>query len=112
MPGFPKGNNPISPPYGFGEEDYERPIFLDNVLGMEFATVTKMLEILKRTYCSTLGIEFMHISNPEEKSWIQDRIEGPDKSIEFTANGKLAIMNKLVEAEGFENFIDVKYKGT
>jgi len=98
--------------YGFNEEDYDRPIFLDNVLGMKFATITQMLEILKRTYCSTLGIEFMHISNPEEKSWIQERIEGPDKAIEFTANGKLAIMNKLVEAEGFENFIDVKYKGT
>ncbi|MEE9314360.1 MAG: 2-oxoglutarate dehydrogenase E1 component [Rhizobiaceae bacterium] len=98
--------------YGFTEADYERPIFLDNVLGMEFAIIPQMLEILQRTYCSTLGIEFMHISNPEEKSWIQERIEGQDKFIEFTKEGKLAIMNKLVEAEGFENFIDVKYKGT
>ena len=98
--------------YGFTEADYERPIFLDKVLGMDFATIPQMLEILKRTYCSTLGVEFMHISNPDEKSWIQERIEGPDKSIEFTKNGKLAIMNKLVEAEGFERFLDVKYKGT
>ncbi len=98
--------------YGFLESDYDRQIFLDNVLGMEFATVPQMLEILKRTYCSTLGVEFMHISNPQEKAWIQERIEGPDKSIEFTKPGKLAIMNKLVEAEGFEKFLDVKYKGT
>ena len=98
--------------YGFTEADYDRKIFLDHVLGMEFATIPQMLEVLKRTYCSTLGVEFMHISNPEEKSWIQQRIEGPDKSIEFTENGKLAIMNKLVEAEGFEKFLDVKYKGT
>jgi 2-oxoglutarate dehydrogenase E1 component len=71
-----------------------------------------MLDILKRTYCSTLGVEFMHISNPEEKSWIQERIEGPDKGVDFTEMGKKAILQKLVEAEGFEQFIDVKYKGT
>ncbi len=98
--------------YGFTEADYDRKIFLDNVLGLEFATIPQMLEILKRTYCSTLGVEFMHISNPEEKAWIQERIEGPDKSISFTENGKRAILHKLVEAEGFEKFLDVKYKGT
>ena len=98
--------------YGFIEADYHRPIFLDYVLGLEFATIPEMLEILKRTYCSTMGVEFMHISNPEEKSWVQQRIEGPDKSIEFTKIGKLAILNKLIESEGFERFLDVKYKGT
>jgi 2-oxoglutarate dehydrogenase E1 component len=105
--------NELSPEaYGFTEADYDRPIFIDRVLGLEFATVRQMLDILKRTYCSTIGVEFMHISNPDEKSWIQARIEGPDKGIEFTPNGKKAILQKLVEAEGFEQFIDVKYKGT
>ncbi|TIP32882.1 MAG: 2-oxoglutarate dehydrogenase E1 component, partial [Mesorhizobium sp.] len=92
--------------------DYDRPIFLDNVLGLEFGTIRQMLDILTRTYCSTLGVEFMHISDPEEKAWIQARIEGTDKEISFTAAGKRAILQKLVEAEGFEQFIDVKYKGT
>ena len=82
------------------------------MLGLEYATIPQMLGILKRTYCSTIGVEFMHISNPEEKSWIQQRIEGPDKGVDFTPNGKKAILQKLVEAEGFEQFIDVKYKGT
>ncbi len=105
--------NELSPEaYGFTEADYDRPIFIDHVLGLEYATVRQMLDILTRTYCSTLGVEFMHISNPEEKAWIQERIEGPDKGIEFTANGKKAILHKLIEAEGFEQFIDVKYKGT
>src|SRR5438477_11694634 len=54
----------------------------------------------------------MHISSPEEKAWIQKRIEGPDKGIAFTANGKKAILNKLIEAEGFEKFCDVKFTGT
>jgi 2-oxoglutarate dehydrogenase E1 component len=98
--------------YGFTEADFGRRIFIDHVLGLEFATVPEMLAILRRTYCSTLGIEFMHISSPDEKAWIQERIEGPDKGVAFTANGKKAILNKLIEAEGFENFCDVKFTGT
>ena len=98
--------------YGFIEADYGRKIYIDNYLGMEFATVPEMLEVLKRTYCSTVGVEFMHISDPEAKLWIQERMEGPDKEIKFTPEGKKAILNKLVEAEGFEKFIDVKYTGT
>ena len=105
--------NELSPEaYGFTEADYDRPIFIDHVLGLEYATIRQMLDILKRTYCSTLGVEFMHISNPAEKAWIQERIEGPDKGIDFTPEGKKAILSKLIEAEGFEQFIDVKYKGT
>jgi 2-oxoglutarate dehydrogenase E1 component len=98
--------------YGFTEADYDRKIFLDHVLGLEYATIPEMLGILKRTYSTTMGVEFMHISNPNEKGWIQERIEGPDKGVAFTSNGKKAIFNKMVEAEGFEQFIDVKYKGT
>jgi 2-oxoglutarate dehydrogenase E1 component len=98
--------------YGFTEADFDRPIFIDHVLGLEFATIREMLDILRRTYCSTIGVEFMHISNPAEKAWIQERIEGPDKAIEFSPRGKVAILQKLIEAEGFEQFIDVKYKGT
>ncbi|WP_407049415.1 2-oxoglutarate dehydrogenase E1 component [Methyloraptor flagellatus] len=98
--------------YGFTDADLDRKIFIDNVLGLEFATVREMLEILRRTYCSSIGVEFMHISDPAEKSWIQARIEGPDKTIAFTKEGKRAILKKLIEAEGFEKFLDVKYTGT
>ncbi len=98
--------------FGFGEADLDRKIFIDNVLGLEFATVREMTAILQRTYCNTIGIEFMHISDPEQKAWLQERIEGPDKEIAFTREGKKAILNKLVEAEGFEKFIDLKYTGT
>ena len=97
--------------YGFDEADYDRKIFIDNVLGLEFATVREMLAILRRTYCGTIGFEFMHISDPAEKAWIQERIEGPHKEIQFTREGKRAILSKLVEAEGFEGFFDVKYPG-
>src|SRR5262249_11279658 len=98
--------------YGFGEADLDRPIFLDQVLGLEFGTVREIVAILRRTYCQTLGVEFLHISDAAQKSWIQERIEGPDKEITFTREGKRAILNKLVEAEGFEKFLDLKYTGT
>ncbi|HEX2429710.1 MAG TPA: 2-oxoglutarate dehydrogenase E1 component [Aestuariivirgaceae bacterium] len=98
--------------YGFGPQDMDRPIFIDNVLGLERATLNQIIAILKRTYCSTLGVEFMHISDPRQKAWIQERIEGPDKGIRYTAEGKRAILNKLIEAEGFEHFLNVKYTGT
>ena len=105
--------NELSPKaYGFTEADYDRKIFIDNVLGMEFATIRQIVDVLERTYCTTIGVEFTHISNPDEKSWLQARIEGPDKGIAFTNEGKRAILNKLIEAEGFEKFLDVKYKGT
>ncbi|HEY7384749.1 MAG TPA: 2-oxoglutarate dehydrogenase E1 component [Beijerinckiaceae bacterium] len=98
--------------YGFSEADWDRKIFLDNVLGLEFGTIREIVSILERTYCQTLGVEFMHISDPAEKAWIQERIEGPDKEITFTREGKRAILNKLVEADGFEKFLDLKYTGT
>ncbi len=98
--------------YGFKESDWDRPIFLDNVLGLEFSTIREIVSILERTYCQTLGVEFMHISDPEEKAWIQERIEGKDKEISFTPEGRRAILNKLIEAEGFEKFLDTKYTGT
>ena len=110
----PKSEHPELDPasYGFGPDDLDRPIFIDNVLGLETATVRQMLEILRRTYCGTIGVEFMHIGDPEEKAWIQERIEGPDKEVTFTEMGRLAILDKLIAAEGFERFAGVKYIGT
>jgi 2-oxoglutarate dehydrogenase E1 component len=98
--------------YGFTAEDMDRRIFIDGYLGLETATIPEMLEILQRTYCSTIGIEFMHISDPEEKSWLQERIEGPDKGVAFTNEGKKAILAKLIEAETFERFLHKRYPGT
>jgi 2-oxoglutarate dehydrogenase E1 component len=98
--------------YGFTEADLDRPIFIDKVLGLEMATVREILKILRRTYCRQIGVEFTHITSPAQKSWIQQRIEGKDKDIVFTPEGKRAILNKLIEAEYFEKFADIKYTGT
>ena len=98
--------------YGFTDADMERKIFLDHVLGLEYGTLREIVAICERTYCQTLGVEFMHISNGAQKGWIQERIEGPDKEISFTPEGRRAILKKLIEAEGFEKFCDVKFTGT
>ena len=98
--------------YGFSEADYSRKIFIDGVLGLDWASINEIMPILRRTYCDTIGYEFVHMSDPVEKAWMQARIEGPDKAISFTPEGKRAILNKLIEAEGFEKFLDVRYTGT
>ncbi len=98
--------------YGFKKMDFNRKIFLDGVLGLQYADLNKILQILKKTYCSNIGYEFMHMGDPDEKTWIRNRIEGPEKDIKFTENGKKAILNKMVEAEGFEKYLAVKFVGT
>jgi 2-oxoglutarate dehydrogenase E1 component len=98
--------------YGFNNKDYDRKIYLDGVLGLQSSTLKEILIILKKTYCSTIGYEFMHMGDPEEKSWIRDRVEGKEKDIKFTENGKKAILNKIIEAEGFEKYLHVKFIGT
>ncbi len=98
--------------YGFSEADLDRPIFIDNVLGLETASMREILAIVKRTYCGTFALQYMHISDPEQSAWLKERIEGLGKEIAFTKEGRKAILNKLVEAEGFEKFLHVKYMGT
>jgi len=98
--------------FGFTDADMERPIFIDNVLGLEVASIHEIRDILKRTYQGTFALQFMHLQDPRPKSWLQQRIEGYGKEISFTDTGRKAILNKLIEAEGFENYLHVKYMGT
>ena len=98
--------------YGFKQKDFSRKIFLDGVLGLQYGNLKEILDILKKTYCSKIGYEFMHMGDPDEKTWIRNRIEGPEKDIIFTKNGKKAILKKIIEAEGFEKYLHVKFVGT
>jgi 2-oxoglutarate dehydrogenase E1 component len=111
---FPEGDASELDPatYGFTEADFDRPVFLDYVLGLETGTIREILAILRRTYCGDIGVQYMHISDPAQKSWLQERIEGRDKEIAFTKEGKIAILKKLIEAEGFEKFLHKRFPGT
>ncbi len=98
--------------YGFKKENYDKKIFLNGVINRKYANIREILKFMKKTYCGKIGYEFMHISNPDERKWFRDRIEQDKNALQFTKNGKEAILNKLVQAEGFEKFLATKYVGT
>ena len=98
--------------YGFTPQDYNRPIFLNYSLGVESATLAEIVDILTKTYSEHIGVEFLHIQDPEQKNWIQQRIEQPRNQTEFTPKGKQAILERIIEATLFEDYLDKKYKGT
>ena len=99
--------------YGFGADDMDREVYIDNVLGLgEYATVGQILDRCRATYCGKIGVEFMHITDPVQKAWLQERIEAIENKTTFTEMGKKAILDRLTHAEGFENFLDKKFPGT
>ena len=97
--------------YGFSEADYDRPIYVDGVLGLKRATLREVLAILKQTYCARIGVEFMHIQHPDRKSWVQLMMEGERNRQSLSPGEKTEILRQLYESEGFERFLDVKYAG-
>ena len=98
--------------YGFGEGDYDRPIYVDGVLGMQWATLREVVSVVRDTYCGRIGVEFMHIQDAQQKAWIQKAMEGSRNRAHLNAGDKLEILRQLDEAEGFERFLDIKYPGT
>ena len=98
--------------YGFTDNDLDKPIFIDNVLGRETATLREIQTILRETYCGSIGVEFMHIQDPDQKSWIQRKVEGAPWRDAFDAQAKRAILMQLTEAEGFEAFCQKRYVTT
>ena len=103
----------LTPEYhGFAGADLDRPIWLGGTLGLEKATVREIVAILQANYCGSVGLEYMYIADIEERQFLQERMEGADKIIEFSVEGKRAILNKVIEAEEWEKFLARKYVGT
>ncbi len=98
--------------YGFGPGDRDRAIFIDGVLGRESASINEILDIVRASYCGAIGVEFMHIQNPEQKTWIQRRIEGAPWTQGLDVAKKTELLTQLTEAEGFEAFCQRRYVGT
>ncbi len=98
--------------HGFKKEDFNKKIYLNGYLDRDYASINEILTFLRKTYCSTIGAEYMHISDPVEKKWFRERIEKKENQLSFTTNGKKAILNKLIQAEGFEKFLAIKFVGT
>jgi 2-oxoglutarate dehydrogenase E1 component len=103
----------LTPEYhGFVGDEQDAPVYVGRNLGLEWTTVRKLVEILRANYCGNVGLEYMHISDVEERRFFQERMEGADKSIGFTPEGKKAILAKVIEAEQYEKFLGRKYVGT
>ena len=98
--------------YGFTDADLDKPIFIDNVLGRDTATLREIMRILRQTYCGPIGVEFMHIQDPEQKSWIQRKVEGAPWNTALTPDEKRTVLQQLTEAEGFEAFCQKRYVTT
>ncbi|MBX3563223.1 MAG: 2-oxoglutarate dehydrogenase E1 component [Sphingomonas sp.] len=98
--------------HGFTDADIDRPVYLGGVLGLQWGTVREIVDILRRNYCGNVGLEYMHIADVEERRFLQDRMEGKDKEIQFSPEGKKAILSKVIEAEQWERFCGKKYVGT
>ena len=98
--------------HGFKKEDFNKKIYLKEYLDRKYATISEIVLFLKNIYCSTIGVEYMHIADPNEKTWFRNRMEKKENQLNFTENGKKAILQKLIQAEGFEKFLHLKYIGT
>jgi 2-oxoglutarate dehydrogenase E1 component len=109
----PKPHPELDPKtYGFSDADMDRPIFIDRVLGKDSPTLREIIAICRASYCGPIGVEFMHIQDPEQKAWIQQRIEGAPWANAFDSAARREILQQLTEAEGFESFCAKKYVGT
>ena len=98
--------------HGFFDTDIDRPVYLGGVLGFQWATIRELVDTLRSNYCGNVGLEYMHISDVDERRFLQERMEGKDKAIDFTPEGKTAILSKVLEAEQWEKFLGRKYVGT
>ena len=98
--------------HGFHAADLDRRIYLGGYLGLEWGTVRQIVETLRANYCGKVGLEYMHISDVEERRFLQDRMEGADKHIHFSPEGKKAILAAVVRGEQYEKFLGRKYVGT
>ncbi len=98
--------------HGFSDADIDRKVYLGGTMGFEWATIRELVDTLRKNYCGNVGLEYMHIADVEERRFLQERMEGQDKAIEFSVDGKKAILNKVIEAEQWEKFLGKKYVGT
>ena len=98
--------------YGFTEGDHAHIYSAANTFfGLDNAPLRDILQALRETYCSTIGAEFMHMSDPAAKRWIQERLETARGRFGFDADTKKRILERLTAAEGLERYLHTRYVG-
>ncbi len=95
--------------YGLTIWDLPRHFVADGLAGRDSATLDEILHVLRDAYCRTLGIEYMHIQDPEQKRWIQQHVEGVSSGLD--PDEQRHILDRLNAAEVFERFLHSRYVG-
>ena len=108
----PKSEPKLDPAtYGFTDADYDRPIFVDGALDFQYATLQDIVERLRKIYCRTIGVEYMHIQDAEQLVWLQRSIEENENSPHFGVEAKKHTLSRLTAADAFEKFLATKFVG-
>ena len=98
--------------HGFSQKDLGKKFFIGQLLlGSDYATLSEILAFLEEKYCRHIGFEYMHVQDVSQRQWFCDYIEKQSLSGRFDKTARGEILQKLLEAEGFEQFLGVKYKG-
>jgi 2-oxoglutarate dehydrogenase E1 component len=95
--------------YGLTVWDLDREFVTDGLPGPRKQPLRQILDTLRDAYCRTIGVEYMHISDPQQKQWIQQRVESPPEDLDIEE--KKHILDRLNAAEAFERFLHSKYPG-
>src|SRR5581483_463688 len=107
----PPESHPLLEPseFGFDDDDLDRTVACGGFRGCSRATVRELIARLRDTYCRTIGVEYMHIQDQEQRVWLQDRMETTSNRPALAAEDRGRIFDLLVAAEGFEQFLQIRY---
>ncbi len=98
--------------YDFTEGDMATIYTAPNTyFGFEHASLREIVQALRETYCGSIGAEYMHISDPAQKRWLQERLESTRATPNFSPEKKKAVLERLTAAEGLERYLATKYVG-
>ncbi len=97
--------------HGLSQSDLSSRFYAGGMIGRPNATLQEIIDILNQTYCGTIGVEYMHITNEKEVTWLQQKMESVANHPGFSREEKLEILEELCAAEGLESFLGTKYVG-
>jgi len=97
--------------FNLSEEDLDRTFFTPHLSGWEQAKLRDILKLLQETYCRSVGVEYMHLQDPDERLWLQERMEPVRNHPVLAAETRIRILHRLCEATLFEQYLNNKYIG-
>jgi len=97
--------------FGLDASDQERVFAAPGVIEAGSAPLKEIVGRLKQTYCHSVGVEYMHLQDPDERQWLQERMEPTGNRTELSKTERIHLLKKLTAASRFEDFLNKKYVG-